>query len=196
MSPRLLALLAAAALCGCEQAPAPTRSLVGEFAAPGAYALAGDTITVWQRVQEPSGAWRFRSYSITPGGTVESLDELEPLGAPENTEERLDFAERRQGFTLPQGEFEAIRLQAALLRPGALGPVDPVGGYGGEAYPGGCAPDKAQPRVGGINFLNKINWGAFILQPGCASQDGKAAAAVMTQIVGRLERAAAQSQPQ
>jgi hypothetical protein len=157
---------------------------------PGTYALAGDTITVWKRVQRPDGAWRFHAYSITPGGTVESLEELERVDAPAVSEEGLDFSEQRKGFALPQSEFEAIRTKAALLRPASLGPNDPVGGYGGEAYARGCAPDHAQPRAAGINFLNNANWGTFVLQPGCASASGRAAEAVMTDIFARLERAA------
>lgn len=184
-----LILVATLALSACGK-PATTRSLVGDFAAPGAYALAGDTITVWKRVQQPDGTWRFHSWSITPGGTVEYLEELERIGAPDNPEEALDFAEQRQGFPLPRAEFEAIRSQAALLRPTALGPDDPVRGYGGEAYPLGCPTDKAQPRVAGINFLNKTNWGSFVLQAGCASEDAKAATVVMTDLFDRLERAA------
>lgn len=196
MSPRFLALSAALALCGCKQQPPPTRSLVGEAEAPGIYALAGDTITVWQRVRQPDGMWRFHSWSITPGGTVEYLDTPERADTPSDLEETAaDLAERRQSFALPQSEFEAIRSQAALLRPLTLGPDDPVRGYAGEAYPRGCTPDKAQPSLAGVNFLNKTNWGSFNLSPGCAGEGAKAASAVMTQIVERLAKAAPQTQP-
>lgn len=190
MIARILAPIAVLALCGCEQAP---RSLVGDFPAPGIYALAGDTITVWKRIRQPDGAWRFHSYSVTPGGTVEYLEELERLGAPDDPEEAQDFAEQRQGFALPPGEFEAVRSQAALLRPASLGPDDPVGGYGGEAYPPGCPFDKTRPRVAGVNFLNDANWGAFVLQAGCQSEGAKPAAAAMTQLFDRLDRAARQA---
>lgn len=185
----LLALPLALALHACSEPPEPKRSLVGDFAAPGAYALAGDTLTVWKRVQQPDGAWRFHSYAITSGGAVEYLEELERVGAPDNPETAQDFREHRRGFTLPQDEFEALRAQAALLRPAALGPDDPVGGYGGEVLPRGCAPDAAQPRIAGINFLNRANWGGFVLQPGCDTVDAAAAAAAMRDIFDRLERA-------
>lgn len=185
----LFALIATAALSACHEKKEPS-SLVADFPVPGTYALAGDTLTVWKRTQQPSGAWQFHAYSITPGGTVEALEELERVDAPAVSEEALDFSERRKGFTLPQSEFETIRSKAALLRPASLGPKDPVGGYGGEAYARGCAPDKTQPRIAGINFLNNANWGAFILQPGCSSASGRAAEAVMTDIFTRLERAA------
>lgn len=191
---RFPVLAIALVLSGCGE-PSTSRSLVGDFAAPGTYALAGDTLTVWRRVQQPDGAWRFQSWSITPGGTVEYLEELERIGAPDNPDDVLDFAEQRQGFALSRADFEAIRSQTALLRPASLGPGDPVGGYGGEAFPGGCTPDKAQPRIAGINFLNKANWGAFILPSNCASEDAKAATAVMTGLFDRLARAAAQAQP-
>lgn len=191
MSPRFLALSLALALCACKQPIPPTRSLVGDAAAPGIYALAGDTITVWQRVRLPDGMWRFHSWSITPGGTVEFLDTPERADEPAE-ESATDLAERRQSFALPQSEFEALRKQAALLRPTALGPDDPVRGYAGEAHPRGCTPDKAKPSLAGINFLNKSNWGSFVLPTDCASQDGKAASGVMTEIVGRLNAASAQ----
>ncbi|MBV1690492.1 hypothetical protein KRR38_23120 [Novosphingobium sp. G106] len=191
MSPRFLALSVALALCGCKQPIPPTRSLVGDAAAPGIYALAGDTITVWQRVRLADGMWRFHSWSITPGGTVEYLDT--PERADEPTEESAaDLAERRQSFALPQSEFEALRKQAALLRPMALGPDDPVRGYAGEAYPRGCMPDKAKPSLAGINFLNKSNWGSFLLPTNCASREGTEASGLMTEIVSRLNAASAQ----
>lgn len=189
MTARRLAFLALLALCGCQK-EAGRKSLVGDFAAPGAYALAGDTITVWKRLQQPDGAWRFQSYSITPGGTVEVLEELERLGAPENPEEAQDFAEKRRGFALPPAEFEAIRAEAALLRPAALGPDDAVRGYAGEAFAAGCALDPARPRIAGVNFLNGASWGSFTLQPGCSGEGAKAAAAAVTRIFDRLERAA------
>lgn len=179
------------ALSGCGHKGA--RSLVGDFAAPGTYALAGDTITVWKRVRQPDGAWRFHSYSITPGATVEYLEEVERVGAPEtvptNGEEAEDFSELRKGFALPQSEFEAIRAKAALLRPASLGPSDPVGGYGGEAPPAGCTLDKTHPRLAGVNFLNSANWGAFILQEGCSGEAASAATAAVTELFDRLDRA-------
>ena len=184
-----LTLTAALALTACGKPPAPTQSLVGAFPAPGTYALAGDTLTVWRRVEQPGGGWRFHSWSITPGGTVEELEELERLGAPADPEQAQDFSEKRHAFTLPQAEFEAIRSQAALLRPQALGPEDPVAGYAGEAHPIGCAADPAQPRVAGINFLNGGNWGAFVLHAGCTGMGGDAARAAMDRIFARLERA-------
>lgn len=191
MSLRLVPLSLALALCACKQQAAP--SLVGEGAAPGIYALAGDTITVWRRVRLPDGMWRFQSWSITPGGTVEYLDTPERADEPTDLEETAaELAERRQSFALPQGEFEALRKQAALLRPLALGPDDPVRGYAGEAYPRGCAADKTQPSLVGINFLNRTNWGAFVLPPGCTSQDGQAASGAMAQIVARLTKATPQ----
>lgn len=193
MSPRFLALSAVLALCSCKQPIPPTRSLVGNAAAPGIYAIAGDTITVWERIRQPDGMARFHSWSITPGGTVEFLDTPERTDEPADLEESAaDLAERRRGFALPQSEFEALRKQAALLRPTALGPDDPVRGYAGEAYPSGCTHDKAKPGLAGINFLNKANWGSFVLPQDCATPDGKAASGVMTQIVGRLNAAAAQ----
>ncbi len=193
--PALIALTAALALAGCGDKPPVIKSLVGDFAAPGTYALVGDTFTVWKRAQQPGGAWRFYSYSITSGGTVETLEELERIGAPENSEETPDFRELRRSFALPQSEFEAIRKQAALLRPRALGPEDTVRGYAGEAYPIGCSFDPAQPRIAGINFLNGASWGAFVLQAGCTGEGAHAATAAMTQIFDRLERAAGQARP-
>ncbi|MCW1429545.1 hypothetical protein [Novosphingobium sp. JCM 18896] len=185
----LLALVAPLALVACGKAEAPRQSLVGDFAAPGDYAIAGDTLTVWKRVQQPGGAWRFHSWSITPGGSIEYLEELERVGAPENPEEAQDFSEQRRSFTLPQAEFEALRAQAALLRPHALGPEDPVGGYAGEVYPAGCSFDPARPRVAGINFLNGKSWGNFALQDGCVSDKAREATEVITQIFDRLTRA-------
>src|SRR5262245_52688611 len=117
MSLRVLALSISFTLVACGRHDEAPRSLVGDFAAPGTYALAGDTLTVWKRVRLPDGAWRFQSYSITPGGTVDYLDEPERVEAPENPEDAQDLAEHREGFTLQHGEFEAIRSQAALLRP-------------------------------------------------------------------------------
>lgn len=189
MIARLLVPTALFALAACDAEEGP-RSLVSDAAAPGTYALAGDTLTVWKRVRQPDGIWRFESYSITPGGTVEYLKEPELVDVPENPELDRDLAEHRQGFALPQPEFEAIRTQAALLRPASLGPQVPVGGYGGEAVAAGCTLDPEQPRIAGINYLNGGNWGAFVLQPGCGSANAKAAAAVMTGIFDRLERAA------
>jgi len=191
-SPRiasLFALLATAALSACHQ-PKPPSSLVGDFPVPGIYALAGDTITVWKRTQQPDGAWKFQAYSITPGGTVEALEEMERVGAPAASEDAIDFSEQRKAFALPQSEFEAIRAKAALLRPGSLGPKDPIGGYGGEAYARGCSQDKGQPRIAGVNFLNNANWGVFILQPGCGSASGREAEAAMADIFDKLDRAA------
>jgi hypothetical protein len=187
-SPSAVLVLALMALPGCHKQKGP-QSLVGDFAAPGIYALAGDTITVWKRVQQPSGAWRFYSYSITPGGMVEALEVLERLDAPQNTEEPQDFSELRKGFALPRNEFAAIRAKAALLRPGSLGPADAVGGYGGETPPAGCTLDKARQRLAGVNFLNNANWGAFILPEGCTGETAEAATAVVSEIFDRLERA-------
>src|ERR1700741_400346 len=103
MRTRFLILSVALALCGCERQPPPTRSLVDEAPAPGIYALAGDTITVWERVRQPDGMWRFHSWSITPGGTVEYLDTPERTDEPGDLEETAaDLAERRQSFALPQ----------------------------------------------------------------------------------------------
>jgi hypothetical protein len=180
--------LALLALSGCHKPKGP-QSLVGDFTAPGIYALAGDTITVWKRIQQPNGAWRFYSYSITPGGTVEALEELERVDAPADGEEPQDFSELRKGFALPPSEFAAIRAEAALLRPASLGPRDAVGGYGGEAAPVGCALDKAGPRLAGVNFLNSANWGAFVLQDGCTGDAAARANAAVTDIFDRLERA-------
>ncbi|RZK02840.1 MAG: hypothetical protein EOO76_05295 [Novosphingobium sp.] len=185
----ILSLALPLALAACGKADVPEPSLVGDFAAPGAYAIAGDTLTVWKRVQQPGGAWRFHSWSITPGGSIEYLEELERVGAPENPEEAQDFSEQRRSFTLPQAEFEALRAQAALLRPQALGPEDPVGGYAGEVYPTGCIFDPAQPRIAGINFLNGKSWGNFALQASCAGGKAREASAVMAEIFDRLTRA-------
>jgi hypothetical protein len=183
MTFRTIFALTLLTLGACQEKPA-TKSLVGDFPAPGVYALAGDTLTVWRRVQQPNGAWRLTAYSITPGGAVESVEELERLGAPDNPEEAQDFGEKRREFVLPQPAFETIRGQAALLRPQELGPADPVGGFGGEAQPAGCASDPAQMRLAGITFLNKANWGSFVLPAGC---DG-AAAVAMGRILETLER--------
>jgi hypothetical protein len=183
------ALIAALALGACEK-EAPQKSLVGDFPVPGIHALAGDTITVWQRVRRPDGQWRFHSYSINTVGTVEFLDEHERIGAQESTQEAPGGPEQRQAFALPQAEFEALRAQAALLRPASLGPDQPVGGYGGEVLPAGCELDETKPRIAGVNFLNGGNWGNFVLQPGCDSDGAKEAAALMTQILDRLKRAA------
>ena len=190
LAPALLCTLALA-LGGCGEAEKP-RSLLGDFAAPGAYALARDTITVWRRVRQPDGSWRFHSWSITSGGTVEYLDELERVDAPETSEDTHPAGERRASFGLAQDEFEAIRAQAALVRPAAMGPDDPVRGYAGEASPAGCTPTPGQPRLAGINFLNDGGWGAFVLQPDCRSDSARAAAALMDQIFARLDRATAQ----
>jgi hypothetical protein len=189
MTPRFFALSALLALAACKAEEGP-RSLVGDFAAPGTYALAGDTLTVWRRVPQAGGLSRFESFSITPGGTVERMDELERIDVPANPETTPDFAEHRESFTLPRPEFEAIRTQAALLRPASLGSSLPVGGYGGEVAAAGCTLDPAQPRAAGINFLNGGNWGAFVSQPGCDSASAKAAAEAMGAIFIRLERAA------
>lgn len=196
MTARPLPLIAALALFGCEAPPEGPMSLVGDHAAPPTWALAGDTITVWRRIALPGGASRFQSYSITPGGTVEYLDEYERGDTMMDAETAGDTAEKRQGFTLPQAEFEAIRSQVALLRPRALGPSNPVGGYGGEAYASGCSHDPIQLRMAGVNFLNDANWGAFVLQPNCRSQSARAATAILAQAFDRLERAAqASKQP-
>jgi hypothetical protein len=184
----LLISTAALALAGCKREKLP-QSLVGDFPVPGTYALAGDTITVWKRVRRPDGAWRFHSFSITPGGTVEYLEEPERVEAPTEQEDAADLIEKRKGFVLPTGEFEAIRSGAAQLRPAALGPHDPIGGYAGEVVPKGCSLDTSQPRLAGINFLNRGNWGSFALQSGCQSQQARAASEVMNGIFDRLERA-------
>lgn len=178
------------ALSGCGSSKPVQKSLVGDFPVPGVYALAGDTITVWKRIPQADGTALFTSYSITPGGTVESLAAREQTNMPDISEDGEDFSEHRRGFALPQGEFEAIRTKLALLRPGSLGPVDPVGGYGGEVVPAGCKLDPAQPRVAGINFLNHTNWGTFTLQSGCQAANAGAASALLSDIFGRLERAA------
>jgi hypothetical protein len=188
---RTLVLLTAFALAGCHQPPKGPQSLVGNGPAPGLYSLAGDTLTVWRHVRRPDGAARFQAYSITPGGQVDYVDTPEQAATPGDAEEEVrDVSERRQGFALMQGEFEAIREKAALLRPASLGPDDPVGGYGGEARPDGCAPDPSQPRTAGINFINNANWGTFVLQPGCPRAAARAAQGVMTDIFDRLDRAA------
>jgi hypothetical protein len=188
---RILALSAFVALAGCNgQQDEGPRSLVGDFAAPGVYALAGDTLTVWRRVPHPGGLSRFESFSITPGGAVERLSEPELVDAPANPEAGTDFAEHRETFDLPQSEFEALRAQAALLRPASLGPDLPVGGYGGEVVAAGCALDEKQPRAAGINFMNGRNWGGFISQPGCDTASAKAAEAALRDIFARLDRAA------
>ena len=187
MTSRPLVLIAAFALFGCEAPPEGPRSLVDNRTAPPTWALAGDTITLWRRIALPNGAARFQSYSITPGGTVEYLDEFERGDAAETIG---DTSEKRQGFALPQAEFEAIRSQVALLRPLSLGPDSPVGGYGGEAFAMGCSHDPAPPRAAGVNFLNGGNWGAFVLQPECQSESARAAAAIVAQAFDRLERAA------
>jgi hypothetical protein len=185
---------AALALTGCKPPPGP-QSLVADGTAPGAYALAADTITVWQRSRRPQGGARFRAFSITPGGAVEYVDEPEVAVAVADTEEAQDMREQRKSFVLPRDEFEAIRAKAALLRPLSLGPDDPVGGYGGEVPPAGCALDPAQPRIAGINFLNHANWGTFVLQPGCTGERARAAAALLTELIERLDRAAARVKP-
>jgi hypothetical protein len=185
-------LLALLALAGCGRHSGP-QSLLGDFAAPGTYVLAGDTITVWKRLRQPNGAWRFHSYSITPGGTVEALEQVEQSDLPQNAsqdgEESVDTAELRKGFALPQSEFEAIRARAALLRPASLGPTDAVGGYGGEVPPAGCTLDKGRQRLAGINFLNSANWGTFVLQDGCDGEAAGAATAALDEIFDRLDRA-------
>ena len=76
------------------------------------------------------------------------------------------------------------------MRPRSLGPDDPVGGYGGEAVAAGCSLDAKQPRLAGINFLNGINWGTFVVRRGCTSENAKAATALITDLFDRLERAA------
>lgn len=191
MLSRLLPLILLLSLLGCDKPRPDPRSLVSNRPAPKAYALAGDTITVWRRIKQADGTWRFHSYSITPGGTVEYLDELERIEAFESTEDSQPVvAERRHGFVLSPQAFTAIRAQAALLRPAALGPEDPVRGYGGEAYPLGCAADKTKPAIAGINFLNSGGWGAFVMPTDCTSDNGRAASAALDQIVDQLEQAA------
>lgn len=194
MKRRLLAPALTLALLGCQERP-PTPSLVGDFGAPGIYALAGDTITVWRRAAHPDGSSRFQSYSISPAGTVEYLDEPERTGATVDPEAVVDTAEHRLSFVLPPADFAAIRAEAALLRPQSLGPADPVGGYGGEARPRGCEADAVQPRVAGIKFINAASWGDFVLQAGCASEQGREATAVMTRLFDRLARNASAAQP-
>jgi hypothetical protein len=188
-------LFVLAALTGCGRAKPPQTSLVGDFPVPGTYALAGDTITVWKRVPQPNGTALFSSYSITPGGTVEYFAAREETTIPDVSEEGEDFSEHRKGFALPQREFEAIRTAAAMLRPGSLGPIDPVGGYGGEVVPKGCRLDPKQPRMVGINFLNHGNWGTFTLQAGCQGANATAATALVGDIFDRLDRAAGLPQP-
>ncbi len=189
--PALLILATILALTGCQRSAPPPRSLVGDFPVPAAYALAGDNITVWKHVRQADGAWRFHSYSITSGGAVEYLETRDTGDAADDVEQTAaDLAERRKSFLLPQGEFEEIRGRAALLRPATLGPRDPVGGYGGEALPAGCSHGAVQSRMAGVNFLNGVNWGTFTLPAGCDSANARAAAAVMTDLFDRLDRAA------
>lgn len=183
-------LAALLTLAGCSKGKPPPTSLVGDFPVPGTYALAGDTITLWKRVPEPNGTAVFTSYSISPGGTVDYLATREQTNMPDISEDGEDFSEHRKGFALPQSEFETIRAKLAQLRPGSLGPVDPVGGYGGEVVPSGCRLDPAQPRIIGINFLNHANWGTFTLQPGCQGASASAASALLSDIFVRLDRAA------
>jgi hypothetical protein len=187
--PSRSALLVVLAIAGCHKPPPPPQSLVGDFPVPGAYVLAGDTITAWQRVRQPDGASRFQSYSITPGGTVEYLDEPEHGEAAPGEEQVAQPGEQRKAFALPLTEFAAIRGKAALLRPSSLGPRNPIGGYGGEVVPRGCALDDDGPRLAGITFLNDANWGVFVLQDGCASPAATQAGAALADIFGRLERA-------
>jgi hypothetical protein len=181
-------------LASCGQGKPLQTSLVGDFPVPGTYALAGDTITFWKRVPEPDGTALFYSWSVTPGGTVDYLAIREQTNMPDMSEDGEDFSEHRKGFALPQSEFEAIRGKAAQLRPGSLGPDDPVGGYGGEVVPKGCRLDPAQPRIVGINFLNHENWGTFTLQQGCHGASAEAASALVAEIFDRLRRAAGKPQ--
>jgi hypothetical protein len=191
VSPLRIALLAALlTLAGCGKGKPPPMSLVGDFPVPGTYALAGDTIIIWKRIPQPNGTALFSSFSITPGGEVYTLAEREQTTIPDISEDGEDFSEHRKGFTLPQSEFEAIRTKLALLRPRSLGPVDPVGGYGGEVVPAGCTLDPAQPRIAGINFLNHANWGTFTLQAACQGANATAASGLLSDIFGRLDRAA------
>jgi hypothetical protein len=190
----LFVLTAALVLAGCVRSKPPQRSLVGDFPAPGIYALAGDTITIWKRVPQPNGTALFYSYSITPGGTVEYLAAREQTDIPDISEDGADFSEHRKGFALPHSAFEAVRAKAARLRPGSLGPVNPVGGYGGEVVPAGCALDPVQPRIAGINFLNRANWGTFTLQSGCQGANANAASALVGEIFDRLGRAGGPAQ--
>jgi hypothetical protein len=175
------------ALCACGQ-PAPARkSLIGDHPAPKNYALAGDTITLWQRRQQPNGGSRLHAYAIAPGGAVEHLDEVERGDAPTNPEDAPAAAETRLAFTLSPAALEKIRFDAARLRPTAMGPGDPVGGYAGEARPLGCPADASQPRAAGVNFLNGANWGAFVLDPACTSDAGRDAADTVTRLFDQLE---------
>ncbi len=185
----VLAAVAGLAACGREEA---TRSLVGDFAAPGTHALAGDTITVWRSRHRPDGTWLFESWSITPGATVayrREVERLDPaLALPAEALSASDPPDRT--FALPPAEFEWVRYRAALLRPQALGPEDAVQGYAGEAVPAGCALAPEAPRLGGVNFLNAASWGAFVLQPGCTGAGADAAGATFADLLARLERAA------
>jgi hypothetical protein len=187
----LLALLLTTSLAACEE-KRPT-SLVGEFAVPGAYALAGDTITVWRRDSRPGGGSRLLAYSITPGGSVEAVDEAERLGSAGGPVEEAQAGgpEQRRSFILPPQDFEAIRAAAARLRPAAMGPEDPVGGYVGQVSPRGCRQVDGQPGTAGINFLNAASWGTFVLQPGCSGEPAAAATVAMADIFARLDRASA-----
>ena len=176
---------------GCEQ-PAP-RSIVGDFEAPGTYALAGDTITVWRRDGDSGGTSRLRAYSITPSGTVEALEEVERAEVSADAPEEVEPlpGERRRSFALQPHEFAAIRAQAALLRPQSLGSAHPVGGYGGQAWPAGCRLAPGQSGSAGVNYLNGLNWGAFVLQPACQGAGADTARATLADMFARLDRAAA-----
>jgi hypothetical protein len=205
MISRALLVTITVALGACGQAVPQARSLVGDHPVPGNYALAGDTITLWKRRAQPGGGTRLHAYSITPGGLVQFLDEAERSDAPLDPEGAQDAgqgaadgaprsaAERRLAFTLPAAELEAIRTQAALLRPAAMGPEDPVGGYAGEVRPRGCAADRdprgPRPLTAGINFLNGANWGAFVLLPDCTSPAGRAADRALSAMFDHLENA-------
>jgi hypothetical protein len=191
---RIAFLVGLSTLAGCGQGKPAQLSLVGDFPVPGTYALAGDTITFWKRVPEPDGTALFYSYSISPGGTVDYLAMREQTNMPDISEEGEDFSEHRKGFALPQSEFETIRGKAAQLRPGSLGPDDPVGGYGGEVVPKGCRLDPAQARIVGINFVNHANWGTFTLQQGCHGTSANAANALVGEIFDRLQRATGKPQ--
>lgn len=188
---RFLLALVPALVGGCKQ-PGPP-SIVGDFAAPGIYALAGDTITVWRRDDQEGRTTRLRAYSITPSGTVEGLEEMErtEVSAGEPEEAEALPGERRRSFALPPQEFAAIRAQAALLRPQSLGPEDPVGGYGGQAAPTGCSFVPGQSGSAGVNYLNGMNWGAFVLQPACRGASADAARATLADMFLRLDHAAA-----
>lgn len=187
---RFAAVLAALGLVACDARDSGPRSLVGDTWAPGAHVLAKDTIVLWQRLPQPNGTTRLRTYTIDPAGGVQRLEESErgEIVADADVETAArPRGEERSRFSLDRRSLEAIWKQAALLRPPALDPEVATGGYAGEAFPHGCRRIGGQAPDAGVNFLNDAGWGMFVLQRGCTGGEAEAARGALNAMLAVLE---------